>query len=207
MFLLKGTRTIRIKTYLDHATPCAACNDFNLTVGIYMKYFHVFFIPFAPIGVKTTKMYCASCGQPTRIGSVSREYENRTKTPFYLYAGMILLGLLVAAGFVVSAYGSHQRDQYIAHPQAGDVYLVKNESPGQTTYYFLRIAGLRSDTAITYHSHLEYNAAVYRFNRDDYFVEGEESTYPTALLKTMYQKGVIVTIFRDEDNTGFSRIK
>src|SRR5450755_901779 len=109
MLFLKGTRTIRVKTWQDHAHQCDACKDFNLSVGIYMKYFHVFFIPIAAFGIKSTKMCCASCGQVVRIDSVSREYEKRTKTPFYLYSGMILVGLLIAAGFALSAYGAHQR--------------------------------------------------------------------------------------------------
>lgn len=207
MLLLKGTRTVRIKTWQDHHHQCDACKDFNLTVGVYMKYFHVFFIPIAAFGVKSTKMYCASCLQPVRIDSVGREYENRTKTPFYLYSGMILVGLLVASGFVVSAFGAHQRDQYIDHPQVNDVYLVKRDLPQQSTWYFLRIVKIHGDTAVTYHSNLEYNAYVYKFNSDDYFVSGEESEYPTALLKTMFQKGIIVGIFRDYDDTGFARIK
>ena len=207
MLLLKGTRTVRIKTWQDHAHQCDACKDFNLSIGIYMKYFHIFFIPIAALGVKSTKMYCASCGQPVRIDSVSREYEKRTKTPFYLYSGMILVGLLIAAGFVLNASGAHQRDQYIDHPQVGDVYLVKRDLPLQSTWYFLRIVKIHGDTAVTNHSNLEYNTYVYKFNSDDYFVSGEESEYPTALLKTMFQKGVIVNIFRDYEDTGFGRVK
>jgi hypothetical protein len=67
---------------------------------------------------------CASCGKGIRFHSLSREYEKRTRTPFYLYAGTILVGLLIAAGFVLSAIGAHERDGYIKSPQVGDVYLV-----------------------------------------------------------------------------------
>jgi hypothetical protein len=172
-----------------------------------MKYFHFFFIPVAAFGGKSTKMYCSSCGQPVRIDSVSREYEKRTKTPLYLYSGTILVGLLIAAGFLLSAFGAHEREQYIDHPQVGDVYVVKKELPQHSTWYFLRIVKMYGDTAITYHSNLEYNAYVYKMNNDDYFVSGEESEYPTALLKTMFEKGFIVGIFRDYDDTGFGRVK
>lgn len=113
----------------------------------------------------------------------------------------------VAAGFALSAYGTHQRSQYIDHPQVGDVYLVKRALPEQTTWYFLRIAGIKGDTAVTFRSHLEYSDYVYKFNNEDYFVSGEESRYPMTLLKEMFQKGVIVTIFRDYDDTGFARVK
>src|SRR5882757_5515391 len=108
MLFLKGTRTIRIKIWQDHARQCDACKDFNLSVGVYMKYFHVFFIPIAAFGIKSTKIYCASCGQVVRIDSLSREYEKRTKTPFYLYCGTILVGFLIVAGIVLSAFGAYQ---------------------------------------------------------------------------------------------------
>jgi len=172
-----------------------------------MKYFHVFFIPIAAFGIKSTKIYCASCGQVVRIDSLSREYEKRTKTPFYLYSGTILVGFLIVAGIVLSAFGAYQRDKYINNPQVGDVYLVKRDLPAPTAWYFLRITKIHGDTAVVYHSNLEYNAYVYRFNSDDYFVSGEDSDYPTALLKTMFQKGIIANIFRDYEDTGFGRIK
>ena len=207
MLFLRGTRTIRIKMWQDHTRQCDECKEFNLTIGVFMNYFHFYFIPIAAFGPKSTKMYCASCGHGVRLDSLSREYEKKTRAPFYLYSGTILIGLLIAAGIVVSMVGAHQRDGYIKNPHVGDVYLVKRDSPPPTAWYFLRIAQMRGDTAVVYHSHLEYSASVYQFNVDDYFVSGEESEYPTADLKGLYQKGTIVTIFRDEDNTGFSRIK
>jgi hypothetical protein len=114
---------------------------------------------------------------------------------------------LIAAGIVLSAFGAHQRDQYIDHPQVGDVYLVKRDLPAPAAWYFQRIAKIHGDTAVVYHSNLEYNTYVYRFNSDDYFVSGEESDYSTALLKAMFQKGIIANIFRDYEDTGFGRIK
>ncbi len=152
-------------------------------------------------------MYCASCGEVVRIDSLSREYEKRTKAPLYLYSGTILIGLLIAAGIFLSAFGARQRDIYIDHPQVGDVYVIKRDSPAPTAWYFLRIAKMRGDTAIVYHSNLEYNAYVYQFNDDDYFVSSEESEYSTAQLRSMFQRGIIANVFRDNDNTGFSRIK
>lgn len=207
MLLLKGTRTIRIKTWHDHTHQCSACKDFDLTIGVFMKYFHIFFIPIAPWGVKSTKMYCASCGQPVRIDSVGLEYEKRTKVPFYLYAGTIFIGLLLATGIILSVFGSYQRDQYIDHPQIGDVYLVKRDLPAPAIWYFMRIARIHGDTAVVYHNNLEYNAYTYRLNSDDYFVSGKEIEYSTELLKTMFQKGIIVNVFRDYDSAGFNRIK
>ena len=102
MFLITGTRTVRIKTYSDQAHRCDACKDFDLSVAVYQPYFHIIFIPVAPNGVKTTKAHCSSCGQPFRNDTMNREYEKKTRTPFYLYTLTILIGLLIAAGFAVN---------------------------------------------------------------------------------------------------------
>lgn len=152
-------------------------------------------------------MYCASCGQPVRNGSVSREYEKQTKAPFYLYSGMILVGLLIAGGIALSAFGAYKRDHYIDHPQVGDVYLIKRDLPAPAAWYFLRIANIHGDTAFLYHSNLEYNAYVYRFSSDDYFVSGEESAYSITQIKAMFQKGIIANVFRNYEDSGFGRLK
>ena len=207
MLFIKGTRTIAIKTWEDHTRQCDACKDLNLMVGVFRKYFHIFFIPIAAYGMKSTTIYCASCGQGMRSDSLSREYEKRTKTPFYFYSGTIVIGLVIAGLIVGSAFGSLKRGTYIDHPQVGDVYLIKRDLPAPAAWYFLRVVKIHGDTAVVCHSNLEYNSYVDRFNSDDYFVSSEESEYPTALLKTMFQKGIIADVFRDYDNTGFGRIK
>jgi hypothetical protein len=98
MFLITGTRTVRIKLYTHHAHRCDSCKDFEMSVAVYQPYFHIIFMPVAPNGVKTVKAHCNSCGQPFRNDSMHREYEQKTRTPFYLYTLTILIGLLVVVG-------------------------------------------------------------------------------------------------------------
>ena len=99
MFYLRGTRTARIKTYEDHAHQCDSCNGFDMTVKVYQQYFHFFFIPVAPTGDKFVKAYCNKCTQPFRNDSMNREYEAKTKAPFYLYTFIIIVALLFVVGF------------------------------------------------------------------------------------------------------------
>ena len=95
MFVIYGKRTARIKKYNDNRHYCRSCNCYDLTAKVYKEYFHIFFIPFFPTGIKTVKIHCNSCGQPFRIDTVKKEYENISKTPFYLYAGLMLIASLI----------------------------------------------------------------------------------------------------------------
>ena len=99
MFLLKGTRTAMIQVYSDHEHRCDSCKDFNITVAVYQPYFHFFFIPVAPNGEKSVKAHCSNCSQPFRNDSMNRIYEEKTKSPLYLYTITILVGLLIVVGF------------------------------------------------------------------------------------------------------------
>jgi hypothetical protein len=108
MLLLKGTRTARIRTYSDHEHRCDSCKEFDMSVAVYQPYFHFFFIPIAPNGEKSVKVYCKNCSQPFRKDSMNRVYEEKTKTPFYLYTFTIFVGLIIVLGFSVNII-SHWR--------------------------------------------------------------------------------------------------
>jgi hypothetical protein len=95
MFFLKGTRTALIKIYSDNTHRCDSCKDFDITVAVYQQYFHFFFLPVAPTGDKFVKAYCNKCSQPFRNDTMNREYEAKTKAPFYLYAMTIIVALLI----------------------------------------------------------------------------------------------------------------
>jgi hypothetical protein len=102
MLFLKGTRTALIKIYTDNQHRCDSCKDFDITVAVYQQYFHFFFLPVAPTGDKFVKAHCNKCSQPFRNDTMNREYEARTKAPFYLYAMTIIVALLIIVGFGIN---------------------------------------------------------------------------------------------------------
>jgi len=62
MLLFRGVRNGRIKTYTDHEHQCNDCKDFDLKVKVFKDYYHFFFLPAFPTGVKTVKIRCNKCG-------------------------------------------------------------------------------------------------------------------------------------------------
>ena len=208
MFFLKGTRKARIKTYQHHDRQCSECSDFDLTVKVYKSYFHFWFIPIVATGIKTSAIKCNSCGAPIRSDSLSKEYESKTRIPFYLYTGVILVGLFIMSLFVVSAWGQHERTQFVSNPQVGDVYLIKGKEFSLTTYYFVRVQRINGDSVIVCNSHLGYLETTLTMSPEDYFVADQETLYRKGQLKELFEKGAISTVVRDYDEaTGFRRIR
>lgn len=209
MFFLKGTRSVRIKKYTVHDRQCSNCNDLDLTIKIYGSYYHVWFVPIVAMGLKSTEIQCNSCGKLIRWDSLAKEYESKTRLPFYLYTGIILIGVAILGGFGISLWGSHERAGYITQPQPGDVYLVKDHQPASDSYYFLRVMRVNGDSVIACHNNLIYNDYTPVFSPEDYFVADQEVAYTKALVKEMYDKDFIVTVQRDYSlqQTGFDRLE
>ena len=208
MLLIFGRRTIRIKKYTENQHYCKSCNSFDLKVNVYKEYFHILFIPFFPIGNKTTKIICNNCGEPYRVEAVQKDYASRTRNPIYLYSGLILIAGLIS--LIVNANIRTQKEKalYVDNPKVGDVYGIRNNENDSTSYYFLRVTQINGDTVFAYHNKLVYSGFVYKFNDNDYFVREEELVFTKKELKELLDKGQINSVERNYGNyTGFNRIK
>jgi hypothetical protein len=208
MFLIKGTRNAKIKTYTDHDHSCTNCRNFDMTVKVYKEYFHFFFIPIAATGTKSVKIKYNSCGTQFRSDSLNKSYEEKTSVPFYLYAGTILVALLILAGFSLSFLTQYERSNFVSNPKVGDVYLINHQDSSATSYYFARVMRINQDSVITIHNRFNYNEYVSEFIPADCFVSGEEIPFTKETLKDMLKKGFISAVERDYvDSTGFNRIE
>ena len=208
MFLIYGRRTARIKRYTDHQQACQSCKVFDLDVKVYRDYYHLFYIPVLPAGYKTVDIRCKNCGEPMRSEVIKKEYEQITRTPFYLFALPILFATLIPVIIYADRAVKKERADFVANPKVGDVYRIRKDENNTTTYYFLRLASIRGDTLVAYHSHLEYSKFVTRLNEDDFFVKDEEVYLLRAGLKQMLDDGEINSVERDYGNSrGFNRIR
>src|ERR1700742_5274495 len=116
MLLFRGVRNGRIKTYTDNEHQCNDCKDFDLKVKVYKDYYHFLFIPAFPTGVKTVKIRCNKCGEPYRSDSLQKQYELRTRNPFWLYSWILLAGLLVVGAVVAVQVNDRLIHHYAANP-------------------------------------------------------------------------------------------
>jgi hypothetical protein len=208
MFFIKGTRKARIKVYHHHERACENCKDFDLTIGVYQEYFHVFFVPVVASGSKSSVIYCSICGSRIRSDSLSKEYESKTRAPFYLYSGLLLAGLVVLTLLAASGWGTYERSRYITDPSVGDVYLMKAAQGNLDGYRFVRVSRISEDSVIGIENDVLYLFSTSSFSGEDYFDPDEQVVFSKAHLKQLYKEDSIQNVYRDYGNsTGFNRIK
>jgi len=208
MFLIYGRRAARIKKYTDHQQACISCKAFDLDVRVYRDYYHLFFIPVTPVGVKAVKIRCKNCGEPIRLEAIQKHYEQISKTPFYLFTFSILFAGLIFLLVNTNLTTQKEKEAFVAHPEVGDVYKIRKEENSKTTYYFLRLIRINGDTVVAYHSNLEYSSYISELNDDDFFVRDEELYFLKPELKQMLKKMEINSVDRKYGNDeGFNRIR
>lgn len=168
----------------------------DMGIAVHKSYFHVFYIPFFPTGPKSSKCWCRNCGSLIRIDSLQTEFEKKTKSPFYLYTGLILIGLLVL--FMVNENFTNQKEkqQFVQDPKVGDIYLIQEETDKKTSYYFLKLSSLRNDTVTAFHGSYRYDRFVTRAQAEDLFDESEELVFTKKELAEMLKRDEIVSVER-----------
>lgn len=208
MLVIYGRRKLRIKKYTDNQTACPDCRSISLNIKVFKEYFHVFFIPFFPNGIKTSSVSCTNCNMPIRFDSIQKQYENSTKTPIYLYSGLILIGCLILLFINTNIKTQKEKKEFVENPQLGDVYLVRKENNNSPEYYFLRICKINGDSIYTYHSNLVYNGYTYELSEDDFFVKDDELSFSKSELRKMLDNDEINSVKRKyNDSAGFNKVK
>lgn len=88
---------------------CPSCGFQNsLQISVFQRYVHVFWIPTFPIG-KTGYTQCVYCKQvmtqkemPASLQMTYKEAARCTKTPIWMFSGLILAVLMVLATVMAS---------------------------------------------------------------------------------------------------------
>ena len=208
MFFIKGNRKARVKVYQHHTRQCDDCKDFDLTIGVYQDYFHVFFVPVIATGLKSSVIYCKSCGNRIRSYSLSKEYESKSRAPFYLYSGLLLVGLVVLSLLAAMGWGTYKRSRYISAPKEGDVYLMKASQGQLDGYRFVRLSRIAGDSLIGLDNHVLYLFYASSFSTDDYFDSAEQVVFSKSQVQQLYKEDSIENVYRGYGlSTGFNRLK
>lgn len=207
MLVIFGRRKLRIKKYTDSQAFCPDCKSLGLKINVYKEYFHIFFIPFFPNGVKSTSISCTNCNRPIRFDSVQKQYENSTKTPIYLYSGLIVSFCLILLFININIKTQKEKKEFVENPQLGDVYLVRKDNNNSIEYYFLRISKINGDSVFALNSNLIYHRYTSKLNEEDFFVKDDELAFTKSELKKMLDNDEINAVERGyDDSDGFNRL-
>jgi hypothetical protein len=208
MLRLVGARFARIKKFTDTQDYCPNCHLQGLDIKIYRKYFHVFYLPCFPYGKKLARVTCKHCGQDVEIDSLINRYENKLRTPVYLYTLPILFLLLIIFSVIEGRIRHKELEQLVANPNIGDVYHIEREQNNGAQYFFLRLDKFEGDSLVFYHSNYQYHELVYEFGADDYFEKTGEWKITREKLRQWLEKGEITQVDRGYDRSnGFNKIE
>lgn len=204
MFIIYGRRAARIKKYSEQQHACPHCKTFDLTVRVYGEYFHAYYIPAFPVGMKTAVIHCNQCGNPLSSQVVSEQYEKASRTPIYFFTFPLLVAVLI--GFIINANMKSQKEKsaMINDPKSGDIYKIRTKSNEKTAYYFLQVTSVDGDTVRAYHNNLIYTGVVDDLNDEDFFDQGEELMYLKPELRKMLEDDEIDTVDRDHGHADSS---
>ena len=191
---------MRIKKYDDYHIKCDNCNDFGQRFSVYQDYFHLFFIPMFPLGKKTIQSTCLKCNDGFNEEK-KNHYLSVTRTPIYLYTGLILLACLIISLVISIRNDQKQTAEYVANPMINDVYLMREGEGKERTYYFLKIKNIDSDTVELLHSYFEYYSYVSTMSDSDYFVSDEAFRVSKTDLKDYLENGNIHAVERNYDKS------
>ncbi len=198
--IIYGRRKIRIKKYDDYHIKCVNCNDYEQRFSVFQEYFHVFFIPMFPSSIKTIKSVCLKCNDIFNQEKMSH-YLSITRTPIYLYTGIILFVGLMIAGIIGNINTQKEKSEFVNNPKVSDVYLIRQDENNLTTYYFLKIKNINTDTVELLHSALQYNSFLSTMQDSDYFVKDEIYRVLKSDLKNYLDSGMINMVERNYDKT------
>lgn len=194
--LIFGRRTIRIKKHNDYNLKCENCGKHHQRFYVYQQYFHVMFIPFFPTSIKTISCSCGECND-TFNQEKKRDYLSMTKTPIYLYSGVLLIAGLIIFVVIGNLQNRKLKKEYVNNPMIGDVYQIHHDENNVPSYYFFKIDNIKSDTIDLLHGALQYTGFISTLNDSDYFVKNDVFRLLKSDLINYLDSGFIISIERD----------
>ena len=208
MLIFYGRKSGKIRKVKDYNHGCESCISTDVEVKVYRDYYHVFFVPLFPVGEKTAKITCKTCGQTLRIDKARKYYEDTSRTPLYFYVLPFLFVALIPLLVFANIRTQKQKAAFIDNPKVGDVYMIREDNDKAVSYYFLRVSSISRDSIYVFPNTLTYQGFTTKLNEDDYFLRDNTLLFLKGDLKKMLEEGVINSVDRDyDDYEGFNRIK
>ncbi|MDH5381768.1 MAG: hypothetical protein OEW75_12990 [Cyclobacteriaceae bacterium] len=192
---------------------CNACGHTSTKIGIYQRYFHLFWIPTIPVG-KRILLTCPKCQReregkqlPEGIQTKSGSLKSSVKTPPYIFSGLAIVVLVIGFVFFNSHRNSEQTKSYFDKPAVNDVYAMYD--PQETTefkYYFMKVSEISEDSIYFLPNEFGYNRIPDELDVKDGFYPIIYS-FDKQELQELFTEGDIKEIYREySENSGFNRV-
>ena len=201
MFIFFGNYA-RVLEDVKLTQACTSCKRDGLFATFIQNYFSIFWIPMFPTG-KDVYITCDNCGamfDPAKVSIARSEIERLTpKTPKWTFAGLIVIVLVIGAGFIFASIEEQQELEntktYQAAPLKNDLYLVELKKPedGYTIYKLESVK--RSETGEI----IEYSFQGSEWYYEDFY-DTKDAATSSAVEEKDYFISEVLTLSADEFN-------
>ena len=192
---------VHLKTEQSETAICPSCGtQGSLTINIFRKHAHIFWIPLFPFGKKGVSQ-CEHCNNILEMkempDSLKREFENlknETKGLIWQFTGLGIIAILIVWGNYVNGEDKKTELEYLKSPQIGDVYEYKIETGSYST---LKVVGVKNDSIFVSPNEYEISkmSKMYKIDKSENY---SNLSYGVSInkIKEMYDSGEIFDINR-----------
>jgi hypothetical protein len=159
--IIYGARSTKTGHHDLFGTKCSHCGNANtLELYTFSRYAHIFWIPLFPFK-KDAVTQCNHCKQilskkefNAELLDKYNEVKANTKTPYWQFAGLVLIALGIVAGVYGEAQNNKEDNSFLTAPKSGDVYQVKTFGGNYTLY---KVASVTPDSVYVMPNQYEVN--------------------------------------------------
>ncbi len=209
--IIYGWNSKIIKNAPIETVVCINCQEKSSLMEIHSHYFHLFWIPVFPFSKKAT-ITCNHCKHVTEEKHMVADYKSKLKAlkstvpfPKFHFLGLGLI-LLLGLFFTFQNYRHTQlENEYLHNPEAGDVYVLKNnEEKSDFKYYLIKVEGLEADSVLFSTNSYTYNNIPVKLDPKDGFYNISYRATKSTFLE-LYSNGELKKVIREKDMADFSR--
>lgn len=119
---------------------CTHCQQSNLALVAFQKFFDLFFIPTIPLS-KEHSFVCTQCGTQYKPEgyNINTESIPKVKTPVWGFSGLFVILALVAGVTALSAFEKPKEKILPENLAANDVAVIKNLEDKEYPYSLIKI--------------------------------------------------------------------
>ena len=192
---------------------CPHCENENAKIKVVGFYFHIFWIPLFPY--KKKLFYeCDHCKHTVEDANLADQFKEvlgklkqSVKFPKYMYSGSGLVLALIVALFLNADQREKREIEYLANPQVGDIYHLKdNDETTEFKYYLWKAEEIFDDSLYITANAYNYDGIPDALLAEDGFFETFYVVDRKSLLE-LYEEGDMVKVQRKYgEQSGFNRM-
>ena len=197
-----GTNSFHIRTDKIKSV-CTNCNSENTTsVNIFSQYFHVFWIPVFPFR-KYSVTNCTHCQLSSDKSQYSNEIKDKiniikktARTPLKTFAGLLIVGLLIAATTVGAVLDNNNTQDYGQNPKPQDRYFFESNDG---YYSCMKLVSQTNDSLFfnLNKQYVEKQQHLHKIDKPANYDNVELVVYSKGDTKAMIANEIIFKIKRD----------